>query len=121
MRVDLLFKKTATFELWDFTSTQSGTGEITRNYTLKGTYNAMVIPLSSGTTHLMTDQPLAVYQQVRNVRDRNGNLVAGTTLYVHSVDAQMDPFGVVIGFKNTVRDNVPRDIVESVSAFRNTA
>lgn len=119
MRVDLLFKKNFTFDLWDFIGEQDATGVVTRTYSFKESGKAMVIPMSGGATQLMTSEPLEVYQQVRNILDRNGNPVSTSHLWVHTVEAQVDPFGIVIGYKNTLRDRVPRELVDSVSVFRN--
>lgn len=108
MRADLIFRATFTFIRHTAVATQDPVNGTQYTWQEDGRYDAMVIPTTNG-VQLMTREPLGFYDKVTDIADRSGQVLYGVNLFVHGVDAQVDPFGRVIGYKNTLRTREPRD------------
>lgn len=67
----------------------------------------MVIPVQGGFS-LVTRQQMNIDDEVRNIRDRAGQVltsVGGATynMFVSAVEPVLNPFGVVVGYKHSLR------------------
>lgn len=117
MRADLIFRFDATFDYY----IPVISGE-TVTWTLNRTGEAFLIPGSGDSVALLTKESLGVGDQVRNVRDRDGNEVFVTNgtsypMYVTAASPQMSPFGAIIGWKHTLRRDLPRDMSATFDAL----
>lgn len=110
MRIDLVFRFEFTFDRWGLFADDFGSEFRLVESGLKG----MVIPQSGGMA-LITKEPLEIGQQVRNLVDRNGTsllTVNGSAypMYIHTSDPQLSPFSEVIGWKHSLRRDIPRNL-----------
>lgn len=106
MRVDLLIPFTARAEYWDFTQTQSDSGEIVDTY-FKSADIKVMITENSGQPIAFTRELLKFNGQLRNVTDPHGTPILNTSgndvyFYLGTPVPQFDVFGNIMGYKQTI-------------------
>lgn len=110
MRIDTVFKYHFPFEYWTLAADMEGD----TNYVLKSEGVGFMLPAGPNSLTLITQTQMAIPMQVRNIRDRSGNVVtqvdgAEYPMYVHSAEPVLDPFSNVVAWRHTLRRNPPRD------------
>lgn len=113
MRLDTIFKYHFSFEYWILTADLDGS----TNYTLKSEGRGMVLPAGPNSLTLIAPTQMSIPMQVRNLRDRSGNVVTqvdGTQypMYVHAAEPVLDPFSNVIAWRHTLRRDPPREAAD---------
>lgn len=108
MRMDAVFKKTATFEYWSPVITFDAALNKTITFTDGGLRKGVLIPAGSGTATLITTEQMTVDGEVRNLTDAAGNVVfmADDTpyiMFISSADPIFGLYGVISGWKHTIK------------------
>lgn len=72
------------------------------------------LPGSANSMYLTCKEPIDIGSAIRNLTDFKGNPItnvggASYDLYVQSMIPQMDPYGLLVAWRHTLRDSLPRD------------
>lgn len=116
MRIDTVIKFHFPFEYWTLRVNTDGT----TGYVKKAESKGMLIPGGSGGSSLVSREPMNVYMQVRNVRDRSGREIFTANgeaypMYVTSSEPQLDTFSNVIGYRHQLRRELPREYSQFIA------
>jgi hypothetical protein len=116
MRLDAIFKYHFTFEYWTLRVNAAGTTE----YVFEDERKGMFLPGGSMTMSLITKEAMDTPMQIRNLRDRSGNVMFAVNgepdpRYVTSCEPQLDPFSSVIAYKHSLRKTLPADYSDLIS------
>jgi hypothetical protein len=116
MRADLVFKFDNTFDIYEQVQYQDPTTlELKISYVFLRSEIGLFIPGQSNLFYIATREGLPLSGAIRNAKDRNGTPIFQINgeqydMYVIGAVPQYDPFGAVVGWRQTLSNKLPKDL-----------
>lgn len=115
MKLIAVEKRNYTMQYWQAITDVDAAGNVTRTYTFKSAIRGQIASGKSQ-TYLFADEALAVGDQLREVKDAEGNYVfvvydTPQAVYVHNVTPVVDIYGRVTSYRHVLRTTAPTNPV----------
>lgn len=124
MKTTQLFRFDNTYDVYTAVYEQDLlSGELNGTFTFSETGLGLIIPGPVGTVYLNTYDTYPLRSAIRNVRDRNGNVVFAIDgdeydMYVIDANPQYDAFGSIVGWRHSLQRTIPKSLTERLNLIK---